>query len=575
MAEFDLVIRDAIIVDGTGGVPFPGDLAIRGGRIAAVGRFAGRGVEEIDAGGNLLTPGFIDVHSHYDGQITWESRMSPSSNHGVTTVVTGNCGVGFAPCRPQDRERLVKLMEGVEDIPEVVLTEGVPWAWETFKDYADFVASREYDVDIALQVPHAALRVFVMGQRAVEREDATPDDIAAMAGVVREAMEAGAIGFGTSRTINHKASDGKLVPTLTAREEELRGIAMALAEHGTGVLQVVSDFADPEGPQAEFAMMRRLVEASGRPLSFTLQQKHSRPDGWRTLLGLVDQAAAEGLPIKAQILGRPSGVLLGHEVTLNPFVNCSSYAPLKTMPFERRIAELKRPEVRARLLAELPDAPAGNVPMAFSQLYRLVDPPQYEPFASTSIAAEAEREGRDPAEAVYDALLENGGRALLFAPAQNFATGSLDPSLEMMKNDNTIFGLGDGGAHYGVICDASVPTYMLTHWTRDRVRGEKASVPWMIRRQCRDTAAAMGLLDRGLIASGYKADLNIIDYKRLALRPPKVEYDLPAKGRRLVQESEGYLATIVNGVVTYRDGRATGSLPGGLVRGAQPAPTPH
>lgn len=570
---YDLVLRGGTVFDGSGAPGVAADVGVRDGRVAAVGRGLAAGAEEIDACGRIVTPGFVDIHTHYDGQATWGARMTPSSGHGVTTVVMGNCGVGFAPCRPEDHDRLIRLMEGVEDIPFPVLTEGLPWAWESFPDYLDFLAGRAFDVDIAAQLPHAALRVHVMGERGANREPATTADIAAMAALAQRAVEAGALGFSTSRTLNHRTSDGQPTPTLTAGEDELTGIAMGLAAAGRGVLQVVSDFF-PDGA-AELAMLRRIVERSGRPLSFSLVQSPKSPEGWKAMLAGLAAAVDAGLPMKAQVCGRPVGVLFGLELTLNPFSQNPVFAQLKDRSLADKVAALSDPSFRARLLAHDAEAKgpfAGSALRAWDNLFPMDAEPDYEPTADRTVAAIAAREGRDPAAVALDALLANDGRGMLYHPFLNYADGSLDPSFAMLSHRDTVPGLSDGGAHVGMICDGSFPTSNLIHWTRDRARGPRLPLETMIARQTRDTAQAVGLLDRGLIAPGYRADLNVIDYEGLRLEAPKVAYDLPAGGRRLVQRAHGYVATIVSGVVTQRDGEPTGALPGRLVRGAQAAP---
>ncbi len=566
---FDLVIRGAEVFDGSGGAGIEADVAVKDGRIAAVGKIAGKGAEEIDASGQILTPGFVDVHTHYDGQATWDARMQPSSWHGVTTVVMGNCGVGFAPCRPDDHDRLVKLMEGVEDIPFPVLSEGLPWNWESYPDYLDALGERAFDIDIGSQLPHAALRVFVMGERGARREPATAADIAAMAAIAKNAAEAGALGFTTSRTLNHRTSEGAPTPTLTAGEDELGGIALGLKAAGKGVLQVVSDFTDPE---IEFAMLRRLVERSGRPLSFTLVQSPIDPDAYKTLLARLEDAVAAGLPMTAQVAARAVGVLLGLELTVNPFSQFPTWREIAGLKFVDKVARLRDPAVRARLLADHPHDGARRMPTNWSRMHMLAEQPDYEPTAETTVEARARALGVAPEQVALDHMLEGGGRGMLYVPALNYVEGSLDAARAMIVHPASVPGLSDGGAHVGMICDGSFPTTMLTHWTRDRSRGPKLPLADVIRMQTRDTARTLGLNDRGLIAPGYRADLNVIDYDALALHAPSVAYDLPSGGRRLIQKASGYRATVVAGQVTYRDGEPTGALPGRLVRGAQPAP---
>lgn len=565
-----LVIRNGTIVDGTGGSPRVADVAIAGDRIVEIGRVAERGASEIDAGGLVVTPGFVDLHTHYDAQVTWAEHITPSSCQGVTTVLTGNCGVGFAPCQPGNRHRLVELMEGVEDIPEVVLTEGLPWNWESFPDYLDSLAARRFDVDVATQVPHAALRVHVMGDRGVAREPATEADSAAMARLAAEGIQAGALGFSTSRTLNHQTLAGESIPTLTAAEDELATIATAIGATGAGWLQVIADF-DEQLP-AEFAMLRRLAATSRRPMTMTVLERDAKPEEWRRLLEGIAAANADGITMTGQVLTRPTGILLGFEISQHPFVDCPSYAPIAGLPFAQRIVALRDPELRRRLVAEAAQ-PSGlrRRVRTWDRIFPFGDPPDYEPAAERSIGAEARRRGLDPAALAYDRMLEDDGRTILYRPLSNYVHGDLGTVREMMQHPNTLLGLGDGGAHVGVLCDASMFTFALTHWTRDRAEG-RFPLEWMVRRLTRDNARAVGLHDRGVLAPGYRADVNVIDYDRLRLRVPEVVYDLPSGGRRLMQRADGYLATIVAGQPVWRDGTPTGALPGRLVRGAQALP---
>ena len=566
---FDLVIRGGTVFDGSGGAPFVADVGVKDGLIAAIGQLAGRGTEEIDAAGKMVSPGWVDIHTHYDGQATWDERMQPSSWHGVTTVVMGNCGVGFAPCKPEDHDRLVRLMEGVEDIPFPVLSEGLPWNWESYPDYLDALQQRKFDVDIGSQLPHAALRVFVMGERGANREPATAEDITAMAAIAKRAAEAGALGFSTSRTLNHRTSDGQPTPTLTAGEDELTGIAMGLAAAGKGVLQFVSDFVDAP---AEFAMLRRIAQASGRPLSFSMVQSPAAPDAYRFMLDSLAEAAAAGLSMKAQAAVRPVGVLLGLELTVNPFTPYPKYRAIARQPLADRVAKLSDPAFRTDMLAHPPEGSVRGMLANFGRMHLMGEHPDYEPTKETTIAAIAERDGRAPEDVALDHMLTNGGRGMLYVPLLNYSTYSLDPAYEMLLHPQAVPGLSDGGAHVGMICDGSFPTTLLTHWTRDRTRGPKLPIEHVVRGQAFDTAQAVGLYDRGLIAPGYRADINVIDYDALTLHAPQVVYDLPAGGRRLIQKASGYLATIVAGEVTYRDGEPTGALPGRLLRGSQAAP---
>jgi N-acyl-D-aspartate/D-glutamate deacylase len=571
---FDTVIRGGLVVDGTGGAPFEADVAIAGGRIAAIGRVAGSGAEEIDAKGLIVTPGFVDIHTHYDGQAVWADRLSPSSSHGVTTAVGGNCGVGFAPCRPEHRELLVSVMEGVEDIPEVVMTEGLTWNWETYPEYLDAIAARPHDIDFASQIPHSAVRVYVMGQRGANREPATADDLEKMQAVVREAMDAGALGFATSRLIIHKTGQGEAIPTFDAAEAELEALALALKDGGRGVLQAV--FGAPGRTfEDEIRLLSRLTKLSGRPASFTMAQENARPDAWRGVMACLAEANASGPRIRAQVYPRPIGVVLGFDLSINPFSLCPSYQPLAKLPFAERIAALRDPVVRARLLAEDPDDPViplSRLGRMYDRMYPLGDPPNYEPAPETSILAQAAARGVNPAELAYDLLMEHDGRGMLLSALANYGSGSLDPIHSLITDPNSVIGLGDGGAHYGMICDSSYPTFVLQHWTRER-QGARIPLEQAIRALTHDTAATVGLDDRGLLAVGRKADVNVIDYDAVTLAKPKVLYDLPAGGRRLTQTAEGYVATMVSGQVIARGGEPTGALPGRLVRGPQPAPT--
>jgi len=564
----DLVIRGGTVADGRGGDLFEADVAIRDGRISEVGKISGKGRDEIDARGKLVAPGFVDIHTHYDGQVTWSQDMTPSSQNGVTTAVMGNCGVGFAPCRPDDHLRLIELMEGVEDIPEPVLSAGIPWSWESFPDYMEWLAKRDFDIDIGAQLPHAALRVYVMGERGARRDPSTPEDNEAMARLAREAVRSGALGFSTSRTLNHRTSTGDFTPTLKAGEDELTAIAAAFAMHGRSVLQFVLDLSTLH---EDLPMMLRVAEKTRCPISFSITQNDRAPERWRQTLAEINAAAAKGLSITAQIAARPVGLMLGLELSRNPFQTHPSYKAIAHLPLKERLTRLHQPEVRAAILGE--SASTTDDPLFFKpnydKMYLLGDPPDYEQPPENALGAQARRSGKRPEELAYDAMLSDEGRGMLYVPFLNYADGNLDATREMLCDPRSVPGLSDGGAHCGIICDASFPTYLLTHWTRDRKRGEKLSIPFVVAAQSRKTALSVGLYDRGVIAPGYKADVNVIDYDNLHLHPPKVHYDLPVGGRRLLQQVDGYEATIVSGHITRRAGSATGARPGRLVRGAQ------
>jgi N-acyl-D-aspartate/D-glutamate deacylase len=571
-AQFDLVVRGGTVLDGTGGEPREADVAVQDGRIAAIGPVTGSGREEIDAKGLAVTPGFVDIHTHYDGQVTWDDRFSPSSGHGVTTVLMGNCGVGFAPCRPQDRDTLIKVMEGVEDIPELVMREGVPWNWQSFPEYLEALDRRRCDIDFATQVPHAPLRVFVMGRRGVDREPATAADMAAMASLVEEGLSAGALGFTTSRSLFHRTSDGALTPTITAAEEELAAIARGMGRAGRGVIQLLDDFQDSTADgSTEFAMLRRLVELSGRPLSFTLLDISLYPGRWKTLLREVERAQRDGLPIRGQVAARPVAVLYGLELSFHPFSTCPSYRAVEGLPLTQKLARLRDPALRARLLAEEPVYSNPNM-LAFmrnvANMFVLGDPPNYTPPAAARLDARAATLGVTPLELAYDLLVSGDGRTILFHPGANYTDCSDANMASMLRHPDTVMALGDGGAHYGLICDASYTTHALTYWTRDR-SGERWPLAWAVQQLTDVPARAVGLGDRGRLAAGYKADLNLIDLDRLRVGAPHPVHNLPGGGRRLEQQAEGYRATVVGGEITYRDGTFTGALPGRLVRGAR------
>ena len=565
MSQYDLVIRSGSVIDGTGQQPFTADVAIKNGKIAATGRVSGHGDREVNADGALVTPGFVDIHTHYDGQATWSNRMSPSSHHGVTSVVMGNCGVGFAPVRPTDHDLLIELMEGVEDIPGVALSEGLSWEWESFPDYLDYLSKRQFDMDICAQLPHAAMRVYVMGQRGADREPATTQDIIEMRRLTEEAIRAGALGFTSSRTLNHRSSKGEPTPTLQAEHDELVGMANALHTIGYGVMEMISDFEDLD---TEFELLKSMVGSAGRPMSISLAQGIS-DHGWRKILNKIEHANDAGYKMRGQVAPRPIGILLGLTTTLSPFTTRPSFTEVAHLPLDERVLAMADPGRKARILAE----PTGK---GFGTMFRLMDegrkiwlmtdPPNYEPNPEDSLNAQAIARGLDPWSYIYDVLLQNNGRSLLYTPFANYAQNNLDCCRDMILHKDTVMGLGDGGAHVGTICDASFITSLITHWGRDRVRGEKIDLPTLIKCQSRDTARAVDLTDRGTLEPGMKADVNIIDFENLSVRLPEIVNDLPAGGARLQQRADGYLMTIVNGEPTYIEGEETDSLPGRLVR---------
>jgi N-acyl-D-aspartate/D-glutamate deacylase len=561
----NLIIRGGTVVDGSGGPMLDADVAVSDGQIIAVGQVRETGAEEIDARGRLVMPGFVDVHTHYDAQVTWANQITPSSCNGVTTVLMGNCGVGFAPVRHDQHDMLISLMEGVEDIPEVVMKAGLPWTWASFPDYLDTLAARQYDVDVATQVPHAALRVFVMGERGANREEATAEDRAEMARLAADGILAGAFGFSTSRLLQHRTAEGEPIPSYGAAEAELAEIADAVAKVGRGWIQVVGDYGD--AIDQEFGLLTRLAKRSGRPLTLTLLQKDSDPDQWRDLLDRIAAANAEGLQITGQVRGRPTSVLLGFELSLNPFLDCAGWRELTSLDMDARVVILRDPNFRARLLAE-PCTTSARVNQLrdWDRIFPFGDPPQYEPDPSTSVGAKARRRGMHPAELAYDLMMEQDGRGILYRPMTNYAGGDMASVHEMLGHPNTLIGLGDGGAHVGIMCDATDMVHTLTHWTRDRTRGPRHRIEEVVRRLTSANAEAIGLHDRGRIAAGMRADINVVDYDALQLKVPEVRYDLPAGGKRLLQRSTGFDATIVAGVPIWRHGEATGALPGRLLR---------
>ena len=572
----DLIVRSGSVVDGTGAPARATDVAVDEGRITAVGDLGGVGARHtIDADGALVTPGWVDVHTHYDGQATWDDVLAPSAWHGVTTVVTGNCGVGFAPARPDRHEWLIGLMEGVEDIPGTALSEGIEWSWETFPEYLDALDDRRWTMDVGTQVAHGAVRAYVMGERGARNEPAAPDDIAAMRAIVSEAVAAGALGFSTSRTIAHRAIDGEPVPGTYAAEDELFGIGAALGDLGTGVFELApagSAGEDVVAPAREVDWMSRLSSAIGRPVTFALLQVSAAPDLWRDLMDASLAAAAEGAELWPQVAARATGLLSGHHTTYCLLDVIPPYQELKArrLPPAALLAALRDDSARRSILSWRPDeVVARMLEDAYRVTFVLGTPPDYEPGPEQSLAARAAALGRDPLEVAYDVMLEDDGHGLLYVPILNYASMSLEPIRAMLLHPRSAAGLADGGAHCGVICDASQPTFMLTHWTRDRTRGERLPLEWVVKKQTLDTARLYGLGDRGTLEPGKIADLNVIDYERLQLGAPRVEADLPAGGKRLVQNAVGYVATVKSGEVTFDGGRDSGARPGRLVRGAR------
>jgi N-acyl-D-amino-acid deacylase len=565
-------VRGGLVADGTGAEPFEADIAVDRGRIAQIGRIRGTGTEEIDARGKLVTPGFIDIHIHYYGQAVWSSGFEPSSSHGVTTVMLGNCGMGFAPRRPQDHETLISVMEGVEDIPGIVMAEGLSWDWETFPEYLDGIDARPHDIDFAVYMPHSPLRVYVMGKRGADREPATPADLAKMQHLMREGLDAGAIGFATSRYFLHRTRDGNTIPTYSPPESELYAITDVLKDAGRGIIQVSTD-APTVGFGPEIESLRRLAQRCGRPVMFPFGTMNGSGEEWRGFMAQINDANREGACLLGQIFPRPVGMILGFNVTMNPFCLCPTYRALGHLPLQERVKELKRPEVREKLLNESPgDSKQALVRMGrnFEYMFPMGDRPDYEPPLETSIANQARMRGVSPEALAYDLMLERDGNAMLVLWNGNYQNGSLEAVYEMLQERPIVIGLGDGGAHYGMICDASYPTHVLTHWARDR-KGSQLSLGRAAQVLAADPARTMGLSDRGILALGYKADLNVIDHDKLSLFKPEVRFDLPNGGRRLHQRASGYEVTMVSGKISRRNDQATTELPGRLVRAAQAA----
>ncbi len=575
--DYDLIIRGGTIVDGMGGEPFAGDVAVKGGRIAAIGRIEGSARDEIDANGMLVTPGFVDVHTHYDGQALWSERLAPSSQHGVTTAVMGNCGVGFAPVRAGDQDLLILAMEGVEDIPGAVMNAGLSWDWETFPQFLDALDSRPRDIDVAAYLPHSALRLYVMGERGANREPATPDDIEAMKEQAREAMAAGAIGFSTSRIQTHRRSDGEFIPSYGAAVSELKAIA-GEAARGGGIFQIVPDLVETgekDEARKRFDLLCDIARETGAHLTFSVAQMPQAPGLLHDILSwLTDANKEQGVSISCQTFPRPVGLVVGLELSAHPFLLCPTYVAMAERPLAERVAEMRKPEVRSRLLAEHPDQPVNvltKMSALFGQMYAFGKTPDYEPPVEHSIANIAEHSGILPAEVIYDVLLEDEGHGKAMVAISNYVLGSLDFLRDVLRQPGVVVGLGDGGAHYGLVCDASYPTFMLTHWGRDRAAGS-IPLPEVVRMLTSIPATMVGFGDRGRLAVGMKADINVIDHGALTLESPTVSFDLPGGGRRLMQGARGFKATIVSGTAILRNDQPTGALPGKLVRGRQTEP---
>jgi N-acyl-D-aspartate/D-glutamate deacylase len=573
---FDTVIRGGTLVDGAGAPAVRGDVAIKDGVIVEVGKISGAARRTLDADGAHVTPGFVDIHTHYDGQVSWDSQLAPSSINGVTSVAIGNCGVGFAPARSDKHDFLIALLEGVEDIPGAALAEGLTWDWESFPDYLDAIGRRRYAIDLGAHMPHAALRAYVMGERGADHTARPTDsEIAEMERLTYEALEAGAIGFSTSRTYAHRARGGANIGTFTASQAELEGIVRALNRSGKGVIQMISDAyltADDDFAEAELRLIRRLARVAGRRLSFTVQQTDESPGRWRRIFGEIERMNADGLDVSAQVAPRPIGAILGFAATTNPFLFTSTYRAIaQSSSVAERLARLNDPEVRAAILAEHGaihrEGFAELLAHGFARMFRMTDPVDYEPAAEASLAAEAARAGRDPAEHAYEVFLEEGGRRLIYMPLINYVEGDLAATHGMMTADHTLFGLSDGGAHCGTICDGSFPTTTLALWSRGDKAGRTIPLEALVHGYTQRNARHVGWRDRGVLAPGYLADINIIDLGALDLSPPEIVQDLPAGGVRLLQTARGYRTTMKSGVVTFENGAWTGETPGGLVRG--------
>ena len=564
---YDLIIKNGTVYDGTGDKPFVADIAIKGRKIEAIGELEEVSKQTINAEGKIVAPGFVDIHTHYDGQVTWDPYLRPSTYHGVTTVVMGNCGVGFSPCKPEERDWLISLMEGVEDIPGTALHEGINWQWESFPEYLDILENKPLAIDVGTQIPHGAVRAYVMGQRGINREEATQEEIDRMSQLVKEAIQAGAFGFSTSRTEKHRDSSGALTPSITAHKNELVSIANSIGELNSGVLQGISDFYDFE---SEFDIFKEMSQSSGRPISITVEQMDQRPDWWHQLLDGIEAAQNKGINMYGQVPPRATGINMGLEVTLNPFTFYPSFYDLSKKSLEEKVATMRDPKFKKKLLSEQPVS-IGNplveeITQSFNKMFRLGDPANYEPDPDSSFEAIAKKQNISPQEVAYDCLLEKEGKALIYHPLFNYLPGNLDFVEKMLNHPYSISGLGDAGAHCGAISDASFPTTLIQHWGRDRTRGKKIPLEKLISMQTLETSRLLGISDRGVLKEGYKADINVIDFDNLTLHEPEVLHDLPAGGRRLVQKASGYEYTIVSGQIAFKNGEATGALNGRLIR---------
>ena len=563
---YDLIIENGLIYDGKGNKPFKADIAISNKKIAKIGVIEEDSKQRIDADGKIVTPGFVDIHTHYDGQATWDPYLRPSTYHGVTTVVMGNCGVGFSPCKPDQRDWLIGLMEGVEDIPGTALHEGIDWEWESFPEYLDALEKKPFAIDVGTQIPHGAVRAYVMGERGINHELATPEEIGEMKKIVQEAIKAGAYGFSTSRTEKHNDVNGNLTPSITADKDELVEIAKSLGEINQGVLQGISDFYDFD---SEFDIFKTMSKESGRPISITVEQQDARPEWWLQLLDGIEEAQNEGVNMYGQVPPRATGILMGLTATLNPFRFHPSYMEIADLPLEERVKIMNTSEFREKLMKEQGvsiNPLVDEIVNSFGKMFKLGEPANYEPDPKDSFESLAETSNMTAAEIAYQAMLEKDGRALIYHPLFNYQPGDLSLVEKMLKHPYTISGLGDAGAHCGAISDASFPTTLVQHWSRDRNRGERLPLETVIKMQTSETANLLGIYDRGVIEEGFKADINIIDYEGLTLHEPEIVNDLPAGGRRLVQKASGYDYTIVSGEVAFIKGEATGALNGRLIR---------